>query len=106
MSTIRGRAVKVGGVAVEPAGFSSRTEGLGQSAITRPAYRSAASGQIQPAGIASGQGGGPYMGGMSHPLLDLSSVAGWRLVAVAVAVVYIWGFHVSLGGLRVGAGPR
>jgi len=92
MSTIRGRAVQVGGMQVD-AGAAGR---VGDNLQTRPAFRWS-SGQFQPL---------PALGiGMDHPLLDLNSVASWRLLAVAAAVAYIVGFHVMLGSVRVGIGP-
>lgn len=93
MSTIRGRAIKVGGIATEPAGFSTRTGGADDS-VTRQAYQSAA-GQIQPLSNLT----------LGHPLLDLSQVGTWRLLAVAAAAAYVIGFHVSLGRFKLGLGP-
>lgn len=93
MSTIRGRAIKVGGVETDAAGFAARTD---QNRLTRPAYRITA-GQIQPV---------PGVLGIGHPLLDLSTVGSWRLIAVAVAIAYVIGFHVTLGRARIGIGPR
>ena len=92
-STIRGRAVKVGGVAVQ-SGAAGRAD---VSQVTRPAFT------IQ-AGIRKPTGGaGSVAGGQS--LFDSSSVAFWRLVAVGLAVAYVIGFHVTLGGMRLGVGP-
>lgn len=99
MSSTRGRVVKQGGVATEPAGFSTRTETQGQQPITRPAYR-VANGQFQPAGV-----GGPA-GLSSHPLLDLSSVSGWRLVMVGLALLYVGIFHFSIVSRGISAGVR
>jgi hypothetical protein len=94
VSTTRGRVLRPGGMAVDPQGASARTE-TGNTAITRPAYR-VAQGEFQPAGV-----GGPAGG---HPLLDLSSVSGWRVLAVVAALFYIGVFHVTLGrgGVRAG----
>lgn len=92
MSSIRGRAIKVGGVETDAAGFASRVD---RNNLTRPAYRITA-GQVQPV---------PGILGPGHPLLDLSQVSSWRLIAVAVAVAYIVGFHVTIGRARVGIGP-
>lgn len=94
MSTIRGRAIKVGGVATQPEGWAARTDSSG---VTRPAFT------IQ-AGIRKPTGGPGYLVGPGA-LLDPSSVAFWRLVAVGVAVAYVVGFHVSLNGFRLGIGP-
>jgi len=89
MSSIRGRAISVGGMAT--------TEGAsaGRPAATRPGYRITA-GQMQPI---------PGSLGLGHPLLDLSSVGAWRLIAVGLALAYVIGFHVTLGRARVGIGP-
>jgi len=62
----------------------------------RPAFRMQAS-YLRPAAV-----GGPKQG---HPLLDLSTVSGWRLVMVGLAVAYVVGFHVSIGRSRLGLGP-
>lgn len=94
MSTIRGRAIKVGGVATQAAGAAPRTDSSG---VTRPAFT------IQ-AGIRKPTGGPGYLVGPTT-LLDPSSVAFWRLVAVAAAVAYVVGFHVTLNGFRLGVGP-
>lgn len=94
MSTTRGRAIKVGGVETDAAGFAARTGG-GNNNLTRPAYR-ITSGQIQPV---------PGTLGLGHPLLDLSQVGSWRLIAVAAALAYIVGFHITLGRARLGLGP-
>lgn len=90
MSTIRGRAVKVGGVATQPQGAEGRTTA---AQITRPAF-TIGPGPGQPMGGASGGG-----------LLDLSTVGAWRLIAVGVAFAYVIGFHVSAGKIRLGIGP-
>ena len=92
MSSFRGRTGHQGNVAVQ-AGAEARTTPNG---IVRPAFRMNAS-YLRPA-----QAGGPKAG---HPLLDLSSVAGWRLVAVAAAIAYVIGFHVTIGRTRLGLGP-
>lgn len=94
MSTTRGRAIQVGGVETTD-GANGRTTGLPNNLLTRPAYR-ITGGQIQPI---------PSTLGIGHPLLDLSNVGAWRLIAVAAAVAYVIGFHVSLGRLNVGIGP-
>jgi hypothetical protein len=92
VSTVRGRAIKVGGVETDAAGFAARTD---KNNLTRPAYRITA-GQIQPIPATLGPG---------HPLLDLSEVGSWRLIAVALAVAYVVGFHITLGRARLGIGP-
>jgi hypothetical protein len=99
MSTTRGRgrAIKVGGMAID-LGASGRTESPPHNNLTRPAYMTA-QGFQSPAPPAAVGGGG-------HPLLDLSTVAGWRLVFVGVALAYVVGFHVTLGRTRLGLGPR
>ena len=94
MSTIRGRAIKVGGIATEPAGFSTRTGGLGDNGLTRPAYQSAA-GQIQPLSNLD----------LGHPLLDLRGLPARRLAVIGLAAAYVTGFHLTLGRLGVGL-PR
>lgn len=99
MSSTRGRVVKQGGVATEPAGFSTRTETQGQQPITRRAYR-VANGQFQPAGV-----GGPA-GVLGHPLLDFSTVSGWRLLVVAGALLYVGVFHFSIVSRGISAGVR
>ena len=91
MSTTRGRAIQVGGVDVTP-GANSRVDA---NNLTRPAYR-ITSGVVQPIGGRLGPG---------HPLLDLSTVGGIRLLVVALAVAYVSGFHVTLGRARIGIGP-
>lgn len=93
LSVIGGTAVKVGGMATDD-GATARTGGAGVQ--VRPAFQSAA-GQIQPL---------PPVGG-AHvaTLFDLSSVISWRLFIVAAAAAYILGFHVTLGGKKVGVGP-
>lgn len=92
-SVASGSEVRPGGVATD-AGASGRTDPI--SRITRPAYRTS-QGVTQPTG---GQGGPA-----SHPLLDLSTVSGWRTVFVLAALAYVAGFHITLGRFRVGAGP-
>jgi hypothetical protein len=94
LGTIRGRAVKVGGVAFQQ-GAAPRTNELG---VVRPAFAINA-GIRQPLG---GAGAGFSLG---HPLLDLGSVSGWRMVAVGLAFLYVVGFHVTLGRTRLGLGP-
>lgn len=97
MSSIRGRVIRQGGMAVD-AGASARTEaGPGNAPITRPAYR-VSQGTIQPAGIGGASGG--------HALLDLSGIPAWRLVAVVAALAWLGFVWVSLrggisGGVRV-----
>lgn len=99
MSGIRGRAVKVGGVATEAAGYSTRTtdDGAVGTPILRPAYRSA-QGVSQPTT--------PVGGGSGVNLLDLSGVPAWRLIAVAAAMLWLGIVFVSFrggitGGVRV-----
>src|SRR5258708_7672391 len=96
MSGTRGRgintAVKVGGMATDD-GASARTGGAGIQ--VRPAFQSAA-GALQPL---------PPVDGQVSTLFDLSSVISWRLLIIAGAALYIWGFHVTLGRVRVGVGP-
>lgn len=95
MSTIRGRAIKVGGVAWQD-GAAPRTNDFG---IVRPAFAINA-GIRQP--IGGGASGGLSLG---HSLFDLSSVSAWRLIAVGIALAYVVGFHVTLGRTRLGLGP-
>jgi hypothetical protein len=98
MPTIRGRAIKVGGMATDGQGATARVDPVSQQ--TRPAFRSAA--QIfQPTGGAGGRGFGAV-----GPLLDPSTVAFWRLLAVALALAYIIGFHVTLGRVKIGISGR
>lgn len=92
MATIRGRAIKVGGVATDVGGASGRAD---SNNLTRPAYRVTA-GQFQPI---------PSRLGIGHELFDLSQVGSWRLIAVAVAVAYVVGFHITAGRARLGIGP-
>ncbi|HYR17891.1 MAG TPA: hypothetical protein VEQ15_00270 [Myxococcales bacterium] len=92
MPTIRGRAVQIGGMETD-AGANARTDD--NNLLTRPAYRYVGG---APSPI-------PATLGIGHPLLDLSTVGAWRLIAVAVAVAYIVGFHVTLGRARLGIGP-
>ena len=94
MSTIRGRAIKVGGVAFQD-GAAPRTNDLG---VVRPAF-------AIHAGIRQPIGGGSSGFSLGHPLLDLSSVSAWRLIAVGLAFAYVVGFHVTLGRTRLGLGP-
>jgi hypothetical protein len=87
-------------MATDPQGFSGRTEpGPDNQPITRPAYR-ITSGQLQPAGVAGMGGSG------SRALLDLSTVSGWRLVAVVLALFYIGVFHLTISPRGVGGGVR
>lgn len=92
MSSIRGRAIKVGGVETQTVGAASRVD---RNNLTRPAYRITA-GQVQPI---------PGYLGPGHPLLDLTQVGAWRLIIVGLAVAYIVGFHLTLGRARIGIGP-
>jgi hypothetical protein len=97
MSTMRGRVIKQGGIAVQDGG-AGRTNGIG---VVRPAFAvSSSTGQRG----AVGGPGGPWIG-FDHPLFDPGSVSAWRLVAVALAVAYVVGFHVSIGKTRLGLGP-
>ena len=92
MSGTRGRALKVGGVVTEPAGYSTRTEG--SPPILRPSYASPGGGtQFRAEGGPglSGPGGG-------HPLLDFSGVTGWRLLFTLAAAAYLGFWFVSLRG--------
>jgi hypothetical protein len=91
VSTIRGRAIQVGGVGGE-ADAESRVD---RNMLQRPAYRITA-GQFQPIPATLGPG---------HPLLDLSTVGAWRLIAVGAALAYVIGFHVTLGRMNIGIGP-
>ena len=94
MSSTRGRVVKQGGIAFQPQGAAPRTTDMG---ITRPAFTISA-------GIRQPVGGPGYLT-LGHPLLDLSGVSAWRLIAVGVAIAYVVGFHVTLGRTRLGIGP-
>lgn len=97
MSSMRGRAIKAGGVAVQD-GAAGRTTGLG---IVRPAFAvSSTTGQRG----AIGGPGGPWLG-VGHPIFDLGDVSAWRIIAVALAAAYVVGFHVTLGRTRLGIGP-
>jgi len=97
VATIRGRALKVGGVAVQPQGGAARTEAsptsaTGASSILRPAYSFSAS-QLRPTIPAS-----------FTSVFDPSSILFWRLLLVGAAVLYIYGYHVRLpilGKVRV-----
>lgn len=93
MSSMRGRVVKQGGVAWQPAGAAPRTSDLG---IVRPAF------VVQGGRTRPTYGG---FGGAAASLFDLSSVASWRLIAVGIAVAYVVGFHVTIGRTRLGLGP-
>lgn len=101
MSTIRGRAIKVGGVNVADnpgGGAGGRTSP--QTNATRPAF-------VIQAGLRKPTGGAGFATGNSGEAswFDTSNVAFWRLVAVGLAVAYVVGFHVSLNGVRLGLGP-
>ena len=88
-----------GSIVVKPGGMGGGDDAgsrVDRNNLTRPAYR-VAEGQFQPT---------PQTIGPGHPLLDLSTVSGWRLVWVAAAVAYVVGFHVTLGRYRIGLGPR
>jgi len=101
VSTIRGRAIKVGGVNVAEnpgGGASGRTNP--QTNATRPAFVIQA-GLRKPTGQAGFATGGAQLPGW----FDTSSVGFWRLVAVGLALAYVVGFHVSLNGVRLGLGP-
>ena len=78
----------------DPQGATPRTDA--GSNLLRPAF-SFKQGVSMP-----GAGGAAASGHAA--LLDLSSVASWRLVYTGLAVAYIVGFHASLGriGVRVG----
>jgi hypothetical protein len=97
MATIRGRALKVGGVATQPQGGASRTDtsptsATGASSILRPAYSFNAS-------ILR-----PTMPSSFTSAFDPSSILFWRLLLVGAAVLYIYGYHVKLpvvGRVRV-----
>jgi hypothetical protein len=96
MSTIRGRAVKVGGM-VADAGATARTDA---SQVVRPAFRFSAGWRQPVAPPSTGLGGAS-----GHPLFDVNSVTFWRHVIAALAFAYIVGFHVSLNGFKLGVGP-
>ena len=96
-SSIRGRIVKVGGVA-QDAGASARTEQVDNTVLTRPAYR-VSQGQMQPAGVGGAAGG-------TGPLLDLSNIAFWRLLVVGAAALYVGLFHFQFSPRGVAAGVR
>jgi hypothetical protein len=97
VSTIRGRAVRVGGVAVND-GAAGRTNP--QTNATRPAF-------VIQAGIRKPTGGAGFATGGAGQAswFDPSQVYFWRLVAVGLALAYVVGFHVSLNGVRLGLGP-
>jgi hypothetical protein len=100
VSTIRGRAIKVGGVfqSDQGGGASGRTNP--QTNATRPAF-------VIQAGIRKPTGGAGFATGGAGQAswLDPTSVHFWRLVAVGLALAYVVGFHVSLNGVRLGLGP-
>lgn len=103
MSSSRGRTLKLGGMATEPAGFSTRTAADQQAApILRPAYQSPGGGtQFRPSG------GAPIGGGSDgHPLLDFSGVTGWRLLFTIAAAAYLGFWFVSLGRGGLSGGVR
>lgn len=97
MSGVRGRVIKYGGMARDPQGAGQRTAGPPEAPITRPAYQVSPGGQTQVQGVAS-------RGGPGTPLLDLSSVSGWRIVWALVAAAYLgfWFVSLSRGGLSAG----
>jgi hypothetical protein len=88
MATIRGRMVKVGGVAVQPQGAAGRTAAnqtnTGASTLLRPAF-------TFNAGIFK-----PTMPSSFTGLFDPHTVLFWRMVLVVAAVGYIWGWHLKL----------
>lgn len=96
MATIRGRMLKVGGMAVQN-GAAGRNDPntsstTGQSTLLRPAY-------TFNAGIFK-----PTMPASFTTVFDPHSVLFWRFVLVAAAVGYIWGWHLKLpvvGRIRV-----
>ena len=94
MTTIRGRAIKLGGVATQPTGFAGRA----QDQVTRPAF-------VIQAGIRKPTGGPPAYQVGQGTLWDPSTPGFWRIVLVAGAFLYVVGFHVSLHGIRMGIGP-
>ena len=93
MASIRGRVVRVGGMATD-AGATTRTQPdqsvSGQSSILRPAYRISAT-TIVPTSPQSSLLG----------YLDPNSLAFWRLAIGVGALGYILGWHVKLGNLRI-----
>jgi hypothetical protein len=93
LSTIRGRAIKVGGVATQE-GAMGRQDA---NQVVRPAFKISA-GIKQPTGV-----GGFGLAGSG--LFDLSGVSAWRLIAVGLALAYVVGFHVTAGKLKLGIGP-
>jgi len=103
MSTIRGRALKFGGMATEPAGFSIRTSsggGVGgdqNTLLNRPAYQSPQGTFFSPAGAAAGA----LPGGLGS-LLDLRGITSRRIFWVLVAAAYIGVFHITLDGFSLG----
>jgi len=78
-------------MAVDPQGATARTEpGPGNQPITRPAFRTSPGGtQLSPTGV-----GGPD----PRSLLDLSGVPAWRLIAVALAALWLGIVYVRIGG--------
>jgi hypothetical protein len=86
VATIRGRMVKVGGVAAQPQGAAGRTDtsSTGASSILRPAYSFNA-------GIFK-----PTMPASFTSVLDPNSILFWRLVLALAAVGFIWGWHAKL----------
>lgn len=99
MSSSRGRTLKLGGVAHDPAGASGRTEGPTNAPQVRTAYQSPGGGtQFRPTGQAVGGPGG------GHPFLDFSGVTGWRLAFTLAAAFYLGFWFVSLhrGGISGG----
>lgn len=102
-SSTRGRTARLGGVEFLDAsgGRAGRTNP--QNQVTRPGFQYNAQIRVptqKPPLGAGGAAGAPFAG-----LLDFSSATTWRLVAVALAAAYVFGFHVSLNGFRLGLGP-
>lgn len=63
--------------------------------------------QRMPTDVASSPGQGPSVQDvLAHPLIDLSQVSGWRTVLVLGAAAYVFGFHLTLGRVRVNVGRR
>lgn len=88
----RGRAMLQGGVG-GPADAQSRVDA---NQLTRPAYRFTAQ-IMEPTGNRLGPG---------HPLFDPNSIGFWRLLFAALALAYVVGFHVTLGSVKLGLGPK
>lgn len=100
MSTMRRALYRAGGVggpvptAGSPGGYGaqqSRTLGspnMPSGLKVQPAYR---------------VGRAPGGDGRSHPYLDLSRPQSWRNLGALLAVAYVGGFHLTLGGVRIRA---